>query len=341
MPRDRHRPRRMLLVTEGARALSSPDLTLARGVEALGTACTLSDGVEEGGAAAWFRLCRRHDTVVLTHYNETSLFLARQMFLARLAGCVVVRWWVGSDVSTALREPKTAASVRRLDRAVDVNIAVAPHLVDELAQVGVQAVYVPSIADLSALESPMPDRLPRGVLVYLPAARRDFYGRAAVERAAAAHRDLPFIVVGDDAHALAHHPNVESLGWVGDMEALWPRIGAVLRLTEHDGLPRMVLEALARGREAIYAWPLDGCRWVRTDAEVDAALAAFKASTAPNAEGREVARRIAADAALLWLDTVAGARTARRPVDRLAALAGLIRCQRAYKAAARVAPVPS
>ena len=34
--------------------------------------------------------------------------------------------------------------------------------------------------------------------------------------------------------------------------------GCILRVTQHDGLPRMLIEGLLRGMYAIYAWPLAG-----------------------------------------------------------------------------------
>ena len=46
----------------------------------------------------------------------------------------------------------------------------------------------------------------------------------------------------------------------------------LLRLTPHDGLPKMVLEALACGRSVVWNHPFPHCTLARTDAEVEAAL---------------------------------------------------------------------
>lgn len=318
------RRRRVLLLSGEAAERSAPVVTLATALETQGVEAVLPD--TDCGGARWLRQCRRADALVLTQYGAAHPFLLRQLHLASLAGCRVIRWWVGTDVLLALDDP---AAARRLDAAVDLNVAVAPHLVDELSTIGIGARHVPSVYDLTAVDDPLPDALPPGVLAYLPTRRHAFYGMAAVEAAARASPDLPFVVVGDEAHALAHLPNVDSLGWVGDMAEVWPRIGCVLRITEHDGLPRMILEALARGRHVIYAWPLEGCRLARSAPEVQAALAEIR-RLGPNTAGREAARRLAADAPAEW----AALTTAPRRRPRLSSLLRVAECQIALKRAA-------
>jgi hypothetical protein len=271
----------------------------------------------------WLQLVRRNDALVFVRYSDAGgRFFRRQIHLARLFGGTIVRWRVGSDVLSCLRSDQAATAARQLDLAVDLNIAAAPHLVDELRSIGVRAEYVPSVCDLSSVDAEVPASLPSSVLAYLPTDRKAFYGEDVVISAAEANPHLRFIIVGDDSHSLARYPNVQSLGWVDDMHELWPRVGLLLRVTEHDGLPRMVLEALARGRYVIYSWPLEGCWFARSRDCVLQRLEGFGSIVGPNTAGREVARRIGADAGRSYVRAVARQRS---PVGARGRLASLLR----------------
>jgi hypothetical protein len=325
MPPSGPRLRRVVLVGEEP-VRSAPLLSLAKALRRMDIAAAFSARAEKTSNRAWLRLAGASDALVLVQYWDPDIHLRRQFQLARLCGCVAVRWWVGTDVLQCLRSGSMAAAARTLDAAIDLNIAAAPHLVDELATIGITAAHVPSVCELPALDEAPPPALPRAVLVYLPTDRQDFYGRAATVAAIEANPDLRFVVVGDEAHSLAGHANVTSLGWVEDMDGLWSEIGVLLRLTEHDGLPRMVLEALARSRHVIYAWPLAGCWQARTQADVQQHLARFRAA-GPNHEGRAVAAQIGAQAGDQFVAAVADRRTGLGPRARLGAMIDIARCQ--------------
>jgi hypothetical protein len=316
----------VLLVGEEP-ARSAPSRTLAAELTRLGVDAGFSMGAEWTSTPRWLRLVRRNDAVIFVRYQSDDIHFQRQLHLAGLFGCCVIRWWVGSDVYNCLRSPEAASAARELDRAVDLNIAVAAHLVSELGGIGIHAEHVPSICDLAAIDTVPPPSLPLSVLTYLPEGRKAFYGEEVLIAAIEANPDLEFIVVSDDSHALAHYQNVQSVGWVEEMETVWPRIGVLLRVTEHDGLPRMVLEALARYRYVIYSWPLAGCWLARTAGEVLSQLERFKASQSINIVGPAAARAIGADAGSRFLQLAESRqRAGRRP--RWSSLRQAIRCQR-------------
>lgn len=72
-----------------------------------------------------------------------------------------------------------------------------------------------------------------------------------------------------------------------EMAGVYDRAGCILRVTKHDGLPRMLMERLLRGMYAIYSRPLSGCWEARTPEEIQRALVRYHATTAPNIAGRE------------------------------------------------------
>ena len=244
--------------------------------------------------ATWLREVRRARAVVVVMYSPPCASLLYKLALAGAMGRPVLRWWVGTDVLNCLQEKLPRWRTRMLDRLVSVNVAVAPHLVDELASVGIKAQFIPSILDDESgrgLDRPC-DAPKRSLLVYLPSERHTFFRQDIVRRAIEENQDIEFVVVADDEHSLSDLPNVRSLGWVEDMQTVWPQVGGLLRITKHDGLPRMVLECLLRGKYAIYSWPLPGCWLARTFDEVQEKIGLFRNVTTANDSGIQAARRI-------------------------------------------------
>lgn len=278
-------PRVLLVGEEPAR--SAPLLSFAQALSARGIEIKLSKGDELHSTSWWLQAVRNCDIIVWVNYHGPDPYLTKQLALAVASGRPVIRWWVGSDVLYCLREPETCTGARLTDRVSAKNIAVAPHLVTELSSIGIKARTIPSVVDPEFCRATVADvPPPRAILVYLPASRAAFYGEAIVGRAVRANPELKFVIVGDEEHRFREFRNVESLGWVSDMKPVYDRIGCVLRVTEHDGLPRMVLEALFLGKYVIYSHDLPGTWRARDYSEVQNAIERFQRTNAPNLEGR-------------------------------------------------------
>ena len=116
----------------------------------------------------------------------------------------------------------------------------------------------------------------KGVLVYLPHKRYEFYGLQYIERLVEDFQDVTFYIVADELHRLAHFRNVRSLGWVSEMEPVWELVGLGVRITEHDGYPRTVLEALARGKYVVHNRAFDGCWFASNYEEIRNCIVDFK-----------------------------------------------------------------
>ena len=267
---------------------AAPSLTLARALAELGVGVRFvrPDRLTRREWADTVRVAR---SILLLTYAQIDVYVLSQLATAVAMDVPIVRWWVGTDVLNAISRPEVRAHAQRLNRIVSANVAVAPHLVGELATIGIEACFVPSVLDPDFVQPGIVrwGTTLRPLLIYLPDSRKDFYRIDLVEPVIASNPDLEFIVVADRTHALAIYPNVESLGWVTDMRALYDRAGCVLRLTAHDGLPRMLMEALLYGLYAIYSWPLEGCWQARTPEETAFALARYRRMKEPNVHGRE------------------------------------------------------
>ncbi len=219
-------------------------------------------------------------------YHGPDLYLVKQLALAAALGCPVIRWWVGSDVMHCLSEPGSRARARIAASFSAESIAVAPHLVEELSSIGIRAKMIPTVIDPKFRhEIPTTQSCGKGILVYLPGTRAAFYGEAIVERAIRANPDLTFVIVADDKHRFRGVKNVESIGWVSDMKPIYDRVGCLLRMTEHDGLPRMIIEALLLGKYVIYSHQLPGTRLAKNYEEVQDGIDWFRRTVSPNMEG--------------------------------------------------------
>ncbi len=178
---------------------------------------------------------------------------------AKRAGCLTVNHWIGTDVFETRRRPDLREALPRTP--VDLHLAVAPWLCEELGQLGVEAREFPIVPpDLRPRAVPLPSR--HAVLAYAGEGREDFYGVPALCELARSFPSVPFRLCGGGRLGPGAPANVEALGRLdpGAMEALYERSSVLVRLAEHDGLSKMVLDALARGREAVWNHPFEGAR---------------------------------------------------------------------------------
>ncbi len=220
-------------------------------------------------------------------YGTGFGFAARLWLLARGLGKQTINHWVGTDVLMALEDRRMRAMARRAAPFIGQHLTVAPWLVDELATTGIRAGLIPLVTpvryDLRR------EAAPAGVLAYLPDERADFYGCQVVYAAARQLPEIPFAVVAGTQEKQPAIPNVRYFGWVDDLAPLYEQYPILLRVARHDGLPKMVLEALAFGNQVIFEYPLEGCRHARTEAEVLSAIRGIIAEGCPvNEAGRRL-----------------------------------------------------
>ena len=166
--------------------------------------------------------------------------------------------WAGSDVTLAVQNPY---KMPHAERAELKHLAVAPWLVDELRQIGIQARYVPLIGVIPHQTAEIPVKN-FSVLTYLPEPRRDFYGMPHVYEVARRLPHVTFSIIGAGSSDPIAPNNVHFLGWVSNVTQLIDRCVALLRVPDHDGMSLVVLEALARGRYVAWKYSVPGVQLV-------------------------------------------------------------------------------
>ena len=279
---------RLLLVGEPSPG-TSPVQTLVRVFAERGIDATVMPATKRPDL--WVQRARQVDAVVFVAFHLTPDLVWR-LEVAAAARRPLIRWWVGGDVYSVSTNPHEAEAARRLDVIVSANIVVAPHLQAELFHAGLMAGVIGIPSHRNAYQPVQWDpSIARTVVVYMPSNAAEFYGRGIIEPLAQANPDKHFHVVCDDRNLLSYLPNVTCYGLVEEMEALYGRSGCLLRMTRHDGLPRMIQEAHAHGLYVIYNRAFDHCIEAHTFEEAHAALAWVAGQPEANMRAVEGQRR--------------------------------------------------
>lgn len=169
----------------------------------------------------------------------------------------VAYYWIGSDVTTAIRAFESGRVLRWTfnESLHSTHLAGAPWFTSELATIGIAAeeLLFPSPLDPGLFRAAYPKEF--RVLSYIPDSRFRSYGGPHLESAASALPNVVFDVVGGKGDwSTARLPNLRFHGTVADMVAMYERTAVVVRLVDHDALGATVREGLAAGRRVIYSY---------------------------------------------------------------------------------------
>ena len=199
--------------------------------------------------------------------------------------------WAGTDVLRVLHKPLHRWWFMWVIRhCIDRHLVVSENLAEELATLGIQTQYIPLISHLIIQEPvPLPDTFT--ILAYLPADRGNFYGAPIVYALAAQHPEWQVYIVGrnptPEGRSLS---NVVELGPDANMREVYPKVTVLVRPTIHDGLPRMILEALSWGRYVVFSQPFPHCKYGQTLEEITCALCELEKCKTPHTAGVDYIR---------------------------------------------------
>jgi hypothetical protein len=194
--------------------------------------------------------------------------------MLRLRHKPVVIHWVGTDVLIAREEhAKHRVSLRIAERPI--HWCDAPWLVEELRTIGVKAEYVAlPIPVAGGRPPPLPEAF--RVLLYLPADPfdRGVFDMETILRLPAEFPEIEFILIPSPPETLPPGlpPNLDARGWIDGLDTVYREITVSVRLTNHDGMSFMAIEALSRGRYLIYTNAIPGAIQASGFEQVAAAL---------------------------------------------------------------------
>jgi glycosyltransferase involved in cell wall biosynthesis len=189
---------------------------------------------------------------------------------ARLMRKPRVIHWVGSDIeylknTPALRKHLQARAIKHLTEV--------SWTADELRDLGLRSEIAPlPLRHYSVGVRPLPPRFT--IMLYLPKSRAEFYGKSVYESlleelAAEAPRVL---IVGGGDLKVPDTIEAVNLSWRDDLRDVYEQATVLIRLTPHDGLSLMVLEALSFGRYVMWSKPFPHALHIRCQRDLVAGL---------------------------------------------------------------------
>jgi hypothetical protein len=266
---------------------------------------TLADGLKCEGAEALFadlskistinliKLYLRVNVVVIQYYGEIGDYEKRQLAIGGVLGVPITRNWAGTDSLNVITKSAIKSSALSLNNLLTDNITTTHEgIVNELDSIGIECNLLPQVTEFNIPLSQEDKTFSIGnVLVYLPSSNRVFYGSEHIEKLINKYPHVRFTILADEEHYFETYDNVTSLGWVSqnDMQPVWNRIGLLIRITEHDGYPRMILEALGRGKYVVHNNNnIDGVWFADNQNTIEECLNRYLQQNQINKEGVEI-----------------------------------------------------
>lgn len=167
--------------------------------------------------------------------------------------------WIGTDVYRFTKDSfiKKQAKKLLIKSSVVSNLIVGQNLKDKLSNLGISSTVLPLVHLETVSEfPPLPTKF--SILIYLPKSHWEFYcGHMMMEVARLFPQiDFHILASGDipDSPGNMHTHNI-----VDDVGPFYKNCNALLRMTVHDGLAKMVLEALSYGRNVIWSESFPYC----------------------------------------------------------------------------------
>ncbi len=216
---------------------------------------------------------------------------------AFLLGKKVIVHWVGSDILEMRAWHSQGRRFSILMQKKAEHWAEVEWTAAELAELGVRTRIVPLTP--AVFPEKYPD-LPKKfvALTYLPPDKADFYGEPDLVRLAKRFPEITFLAAAASPTDRKPEwpPNLIPIGWVDRMSELYREVIVLIRLTQHDGLSFMVLEALAQARHVIWSYSLPGVIQARNYEEAapvmgDLYQAFLSERLLPNTNGRTQVER--------------------------------------------------
>ncbi|RPI72392.1 MAG: hypothetical protein EHM47_08370 [Ignavibacteriales bacterium] len=199
----------------------------------------------------------------------------------------IIYHWIGTDVYRFLNDSIIKRSLKkRLIKSANVkNLVVSKNLKDELKQLNISSKILPLVKLKFTDEiPPLPEKF--SVLAYIPANRWEYYKGDIILQLAAKMPETEFHIVASGEKDFKLN-NVFTYNFIEDLTPFYTSCSVLIRLTVHDGLPKMILEALSYGREVLWNWSFPHCHKVTNPEECMDVLQNLKVNLYPNTAGKE------------------------------------------------------
>ena len=195
--------------------------------------------------------------------------------------------WIGTDVYRFIND----SFIRRFFKKLIINsplvhnLVVSENLKLELQQFNLSSTIIPLTKLKFVDEAPaLPAKL--SVLSYVPKNRWDFYHGDLITELSVKMPDVDFHILAAGKES-SGRPNLYFYDFVDDTTPFYKKCSVLLRITTHDGLPKMVLEALSYGRHVLWNEQFPNCFTVKNSVECIKVLEKLKLDCSLNTDGKK------------------------------------------------------
>jgi hypothetical protein len=165
------------------------------------------------------------------------------------------------------------------------NLVVSENLKNELEQYSVESSIIPLTKLKFVNDAPaLPEKL--SVLSYVPKNRWNFYHGDLITELSIKMPDVDFHILAA-GEKNSDRSNLFLYDFVEDTIPFYQKCSVLLRITVHDGLPKMVLEALSYGRQVLWNESFPHCLTVKNLNECVRVLNKLKLDCTLNLEGKK------------------------------------------------------
>ena len=195
--------------------------------------------------------------------------------------------WIGTDVYRFINDSFIKRFFKKLiiNSPLVHNLVVSENLKIELQQFNLSSTIIPLTKLKFVDEAPaLPAKL--SVLSYVPKNRWDFYHGDLITELSVKMPDVDFHILSAGKER-SGRPNLYFYDFVNDTTPFYKKCSVLLRITTHDGLPKMVLEALSYGRQVLWNETFPNCFTVKNSIECIKVLEKLKLDCSLNTEGKK------------------------------------------------------
>ncbi len=226
------------------------------------------------------------------NYNEFDLFhlISSPLPLIRTLSKYkkpVLYHWIGTDVYRLINDSSIKKFVKKLiiNSSQVYNLVVSENLKFELEQLNIPSTVVPLTKLGFASELPsLPEKF--SVLSYVPKNRWDFYHGDLIVELAGKMPDVDFHILAAGKERVGGS-NLFFYDFINDTIPFYKNCSVLLRITTHDGLPKMVLEALSYGRQVLWSETFPHCYAVKNLNDCLTTLNKLKLNCSHNTGGKK------------------------------------------------------
>jgi len=220
----------------------------------------------------------------IIHLISSPLPILRQLTRYNIP---LIYHWIGTDVYRIINDSvfKRWLKKRILKSTKTTNVVVSPALQMELKQIGIDSIVLPLVKLNFIDDCPaLPQKF--SILAYIPQDRWDYYHGDLVLQLAAKLPEVDFHILAG-GNKFVNLSNVFIYDFIDDINSYYLNNSILLRFTIHDGLPKMVIEALAYGRHVLWNNPFPNCHYVQSIKDCIDVINRLKANPSVNKKGKE------------------------------------------------------